>query len=51
MTIHPIIERVAHGLRTRAALTDDDVLAFCALPFTFRALDVNSYVVREAEAP
>ena len=51
MNIHPIVERVAQGLRARAALTEDDVLAVCTLPFTFRTLDASSYLVREGETP
>ena len=51
MNIHPIVERVAQGLRARAALTEDDVLAVCTLPFTFRTLDASASLVREGETP
>ena len=51
MTSHAMIERIALGLRARAALSEADVAAFCALPFTFRKLEASAYIVREGEPP
>ncbi len=45
------IERMVRRLETRCALSDADRAAIRALPFTFRALEPSSYVVRDGEPP
>jgi CRP-like cAMP-binding protein len=51
MTIANIAERVVRRLALRVPLDEADRDAIRALPFTSRALDAASYLVREGEAP
>ncbi|MDB5693252.1 MAG: Crp/Fnr family transcriptional regulator [Alphaproteobacteria bacterium] len=51
MDIHPAIGRVIRRFETRAPLTDLDLAAIRALPFTYRTLDAAAYLIREGEPP
>ncbi|HEX9932374.1 MAG TPA: Crp/Fnr family transcriptional regulator [Allosphingosinicella sp.] len=52
MTTHSdSIERMVRRLQTRAPLSDADVKAIRALPFTNKTLEAAAYLVREGEPP